>query len=105
MPTPNVSAMLLWSPTMTQELEIAAGDQRSAALDETDDAIAQRRGLPRLGSDAPLVIESECDVAIAGAVSASVCGQHHGAQALSLLCGHPRVGERRATFDGAPKAG
>lgn len=89
---------------MAQEPTIAAADRGDAASDETDDPVAERGGLPRLGGDALRSEEADGDLAIGRAVCAAIGSLHHELQAPALLLGHPRVGRRSASIPAAPEA-
>ncbi|MDQ0470081.1 hypothetical protein QO011_003097 [Labrys wisconsinensis] len=82
---------------MAQELPVAAAYHNGGAFDQSDNGVAQRRSLPRIGGDARISEYRLGDFAIAGAVLAAVGCLQHQPQASSLLFGYARVFDRRAS--------
>lgn len=88
---------------MTQELQIAATNHGGPAFDEADDRVAQRRGLPWIGSDARLPVKRYGDFAVARAARTAIGGLHHETQAAALLHRDPRVWRHWPALPGAPE--
>ena len=70
---------------------MAAVDESKPSFDEGNDGIAQGRGLPWIGLDARFAIDRDGNLAIAGAVHATVGGAELQPEATPLLGGHPRI--------------
>ena len=90
---------------MVQELEVAAGDGSETTFNETNNGIAQRRGLPRFGSDACVTEDGVADLAIAGPVHPAIGSLDHQSQASALLIGDACVGRDFAAVEAAPEPG
>lgn len=87
-----------------QEMAVAAGDHRGAALDEADDRVTHRRCLPRLGGDPVAIVERGRDLAVARTAAAPVRRLQHQPKPPALRCGDPWLTERRQAAAGAPEA-
>lgn len=89
---------------MTQQLKIAAADHRRTALDQADDRVADRGGLPGFCGDAIPAVNRDGDLAVAGAVRPAVRRLQHQAQSAALLARHARVGWHQAASGRTPIA-
>ena len=86
---------------MTQQLTIAASDHGKAALNQTDNAVAQGGGFPVLCTDALDAIDDVGDLAIGGAAPAPIGGLKHVPVAPPLLRRQPAVIGNGSSLQGA----
>jgi len=90
---------------MPEELPIPPGDHGAPVPDEIHRAIAQRRGLPRIGGNGSGAVDGLSDLAIVRTVSAAVSGAEHVLESASLLRGQALILRYRQPMQGAIEPG